>query len=202
MTEEDLRRKVARNLAYYRRQMGLTQTELSERINYSDKSVSKWERAEGIPDLYVLTQLADIFCVSVEDLLADTVRRRRIANPRQRIVITMLAVGLAWLVATVAFVALAIVFPTGKLNWLSFIVAIPVSAVILVVFACLWGNLLHRFLSVSLLEWGFTVTLHLSLSLSITPQNVALVYIACGALQVMTVLWFVLVRTRHQALRM
>ena len=69
MTEEDLRRKVARNLAYYRRQMGLTQTELSERINYSDKSVSKWERAEGIPDLYVLTQLADIFCVSVEDLL-------------------------------------------------------------------------------------------------------------------------------------
>ena len=47
----------------------MTQLELAERLNFSDKAVSKWERAESMPDVYTIKQLADLFQVSVDDLL-------------------------------------------------------------------------------------------------------------------------------------
>ena len=103
MTEANLRALLAKNLAHYRRQSGLTQSELSERINYSDKSVSKWERGEGMPDVYVLTQLADIFGITINDLLADTPKPLPSNRSRQHVVIVLLSVGLVWLCATIAY---------------------------------------------------------------------------------------------------
>ena len=44
MTEENMRKTIAGNIAKYRKQLGMTQIDLSEKINYSDKSISKWER--------------------------------------------------------------------------------------------------------------------------------------------------------------
>ena len=58
--EEALRRRIAENITYYRKQNGDTQAELAEKLNYSDKSVSKWERAEGTPDVYILSQIASL----------------------------------------------------------------------------------------------------------------------------------------------
>lgn len=39
-----MRKTIAGNIAKYRKQLGMTQIDLSEKINYSDKSISKWER--------------------------------------------------------------------------------------------------------------------------------------------------------------
>lgn len=44
MTEEMIKHTIAENISGYRKNAGMTQSELSEKINYSDKSVSKWER--------------------------------------------------------------------------------------------------------------------------------------------------------------
>ena len=68
ITEEQLKKNFAARLAGYRRLAGLTQLELAEKLNYSDKSISKWERGEGLPDLYVVSQLADLFNITVNDL--------------------------------------------------------------------------------------------------------------------------------------
>ena len=51
--EKNQQELLAKNLAYYRKASGLTQLELAEKFNYSDKSVSKWERGEGFPDVFV-----------------------------------------------------------------------------------------------------------------------------------------------------
>ena len=48
-----MRKTIAGNIAKYRKQLGMTQIDLSEKINYSDKSISKWERGDGIPDVEV-----------------------------------------------------------------------------------------------------------------------------------------------------
>ena len=56
----EINEKIAQNLAYYRKAAGLTQAELAQKINYSDKSVSKWESGGGVPDVYILMQLADL----------------------------------------------------------------------------------------------------------------------------------------------
>ena len=55
MTENEFNGKIAENLAFYRRLNGLTQAELADCLSYSDKSVSKWERGNGIPG--VLSEL-------------------------------------------------------------------------------------------------------------------------------------------------
>ena len=65
----DLKGIIAKNIIDLRRQNGMTQAELAERLNYSDKAVSKWERGESVPDIAVLKSIADIFSVTVDFLI-------------------------------------------------------------------------------------------------------------------------------------
>ena len=67
----DIKENLAQNLAYYRKGVALTQAELAEKLNYSDKAVSKWERGESVPDLYVLKQLADFYGVTIDSLISE-----------------------------------------------------------------------------------------------------------------------------------
>lgn len=193
-TEQELREHLARNLTYYRRKAGFTQTELAERINYSDKSVSKWERGDGLPDVYVLTRLADIFDVTVGDLLSEKIRKGAPGGKRQKAIITLLAVGLVWLCAMTAFFFGKIFAPDADLLWMVFIGAIPVSAIVLIVLSHLWWRLWLRVLSVSVLIWGATLTIHLPLQV----ENITLIYILAGVLQVLVCLWYLLVYSRRK----
>ena len=69
MNQENVKQLIADNITYYRKKAGMTQAELAEKINYSDKAVSKWERGEGVPDVYVLCVMAEIFGISTDALL-------------------------------------------------------------------------------------------------------------------------------------
>ena len=71
MQINDFRLTVAGNLIALRTKCGLTQAELGAKLNYSDKSISKWERGESVPDAYTLTKLAEIYGVSVDYILSD-----------------------------------------------------------------------------------------------------------------------------------
>lgn len=193
MEEKELRQVIAKKIAFYRRQLNLTQAELADKINYSDKSISKWERGEGLPDIYVLTLLADIYGVSVNDLVSDEIPQVvTISNPKKKYIIPLLSVGLVWLVATVVFFALKVTAPAVGLAYLSFIFAIPVSFIILIVFTSLWFNLLCRFLSVSGLIWSLTSCIYITAVL-LAPakvENMYLIYIVAAVIQVLTMLWF------------
>ena len=68
---EDLKQIVAANIIALRTNLELTQAELGEKLNYSDKSISKWERGEAIPDVRVLKEMAQIFGVTVDYLIND-----------------------------------------------------------------------------------------------------------------------------------
>ena len=70
MELSDLKLIAASNLINLRTAHGMTQAELGAKLNYSDKTISKWERGEAIPDAYVLVQLAELFGVTVNDLLS------------------------------------------------------------------------------------------------------------------------------------
>ena len=66
---EELKMIIAGNIGQLRRDAGITQLDLAEHLNYSDKAVSKWERGESIPDIVTLKAIADRFSVSVDYLL-------------------------------------------------------------------------------------------------------------------------------------
>ena len=71
MDDEKLKLQIGSNIASYRKRANLTQAGLAEKLNYSDKAVSKWERGESVPDVITLVQLASQFDITVNDLLAD-----------------------------------------------------------------------------------------------------------------------------------
>ena len=163
---EDLKHIIAHNLSELRRSASMTQIDLAERLHYSDKAVSKWERGESIPDVGVLKEIADLFGVPVDYLLTEehTAPREDVPAGRQhrRAVVTLLSVALVWLIATVVFVILGMVLPGLRGEWLAFVYAVPVSAIVLLVFNSLWGRRRRNYGIVSVLVWGLLLSAFLT----------------------------------------
>lgn len=190
--DEKVKRILASNIASYRKESNLTQSELAEKIFYSDKSVSKWERAEGVPDICVLVMLADLFGVTVNDLLSEKHKKSKHVAPKlKHVIVTLMSIGLVWLVATVVFFVIKIAAPTLAKAWLTFIYAIPVTFIVSFVFSSLWHTIVSRFLSLSGIIWGIALALDVTFSI----QNMFLIYPIAGALQVLVILWFLLKTT-------
>lgn len=186
MNELEFKKIVSENLQYYRKLKNLTQLELAEAINYSDKSISKWERGESLPDLFILTEIAKLYGITLNDLVSP--KKVKPAKKKNKILITLIAVGLVWLVATVAFVFLNILFPDFKKEYLTFIYAIPISMVVLLVFSNIWGNKIHVFIALSILYWSIA----LSISLSLSHEKIWLIFIIAIPLQIITIFWLLL----------
>ena len=188
-----LKNIIAQNIAQLRRENNMTQLELAEKLNYSDKAISKWERGESIPDVAVLKNIADIFLVSVDYLLEEVHKKpvqpaaRTTTRRRRRGVITWLGVLLVWMVATIAFVTLQLIF-TAKINaWLTFVWAVPVSAVVWLIMNSVWFNRRRNYLIVTVLMWTVLAAAHITLL--VVGVNVWLIYLLGIPAQVIIFLW-------------
>lgn len=69
--KRDLGQILSSRIAEERKKAGFTQAGLAERLGYSDKSISKWERGDGIPDVFCLKRMAELFGVTVDSLLTE-----------------------------------------------------------------------------------------------------------------------------------
>lgn len=185
VSEEQLKKYFSNNLCHYRKALGLTQIDLAEKLNYSDKSVSKWERGDGLPDLVVTKQIADIFGLTVNDLIAEK-PKRRLMTTRNKTVITLLSIGLVWLAATVVFFLCKIISPATDFWWMTYIYAIPVSAIVGVVFSNIWWKKPHLFASITVLIWSCALCIMLTVNVS----NIYLIFIVAAVLQILTMLGF------------
>lgn len=157
--------KIAKNLIYYRKAAGLTQAELAERINYSDKSVSKWEQGNAVPDIYILLRLSKLYKVTLNELVGEDPPPPAITQRKKtglHLLIMLLSCGIVWLVATFAFAILQFVAP-GGVWWLCFLYALPVCAILLIVYGGIWKYRALNFISVSLLVWTAITCLYLTL---------------------------------------
>ncbi len=165
--EQQLEQTVAANLTELRRARGWTQAELAEKINYSDKSVSKWERGDGLPDLKVMTQLAALYGVSL-DMLVRTNTTEEIQKSQKpkgrltlRIITELLAVSIVFLIATVLYV---LFYPTGVPRlWVLFIWAAPLSLALVAWFNIRWHYRVCAIVFASLLLWSFLTALYFQL---------------------------------------
>jgi len=187
---EELKITIAKNIQQLRKNMGLTQIGLAERLNYSDKAVSKWERGESLPDIAVIKELADLFGVSVDYLLSDSHDLPEMALStkkmirKNRLIITLLATAMVWLLATIAFVVLGILLPDLQKTWMAYVVAVPVSCVVLLVFNSIWGRAKYLFIIISVLIWSVLATLYLVLNIA----NIWLIFVVGIPAQVMVIL--------------
>jgi len=162
---DDLKDIVAKNLTNLRKANKITQLELAEKLNYSDKAISKWERGESLPDVVTLKQLADMYGVNVDYILneqtEDTVAKYRIPFPElnNKLIITILACLSAWTLAAILYINFYIIF--GLHIWIVWIWALPVTSIILIIFSSIWGKKIHIIASTSLLIWTLLLGLYI-----------------------------------------
>lgn len=195
MEEAELRDRIARNLVNYRKLNGYTQADIAQRINYSDKSVSKWERGEGVPDVFVLMQLANLYEIAIGELIGESGEAETpplTGQARTRRYILLMAVGLVWLAAALAYFLFAVLAPGGGDWWLAFVYALPVTAVVLTVLANVWQyTYRYRLIVSSGIIWGVALSLHLTFRYTI---HIALIYLVAAIFQGVWILWHKFIR--------
>ncbi len=192
----------AANLAALRKSAGMTQLELAEKLNYSDKAVSKWERGESIPDIAVLMQIAELFGVTVDYLMTDMSeapadkgaipekqKHRWLAN---RILIMAIAVAGIWVVAVLLFVVLKIFLPDLAKSWLCFVYPVPISCITLFVLNCIWGKKWFGYILISIFIWTVLALIYLQAY----PKANWMIFLVGVPLQVITVLASGIVKTK------
>ena len=118
MNEQMIKETIAKNIVTYRKHCNLTQAQLAEKINYSDKAVSKWERGEGVPDTMVMIKLCEIFGVTLNDLISEGKKEPVKHSNRNRVIVSILSALLVWLVAVIAFVLIIAISPNNEFAWL------------------------------------------------------------------------------------
>ncbi len=186
---ENLSYVLAKNIAVFRRNAKLTQAELAEKLNFSDKSVSKWERGDGMPDLAVLMQMCEIFGVTLNDMVNENpVEVKPKDNVRHNhLLISLMSVVGVWLLATCAFVICLLASGGSSTGgWISFIIAIPTSFIVLVVFSSIWGSKWQLFAFITSLIWSSIMAICVC-----TPAPWTIVLIGIPA-QIIAVLAFLL----------
>lgn len=166
--EKDLKEIVAQNIFYLRTINHMTQFELGEQLNYSDKAVSKWERAESIPDAYVLKRISQLFNVSVDYILTEHSEQDEKVEPpptktkgRRRTLILNIAMVSVVTVALLTFVILA--NATGKYIWQIFIYMLPVMSIVGLVLSSVWKRTISIFMFLSSLVWSIPTTVYFAI---------------------------------------
>lgn len=169
---QDIKFTIAKNIQKLRQEKGMTQLELAEKLNYSDKTVSKWERGESLPDIVVLKTIADLFEVTLDYLVEEEHRGIPVTKEmmdrnyrRNCYIITGTSIFIVALTATLIYVILAMIFPGTTYPWLCYAYAIPAALIVWLVFNSIWFNPRKNFMIVSLLVWSLLLALYLTFSM-------------------------------------
>ena len=203
MNDEKLRLQLGANIATYRKSLGLTQAKLAQQLNYSDKAVSKWERGESIPDVVTLVQLAELFNITVNDLIADPdelpggggkveqalekVVEKHLKRKANKSIILKLSSVLVWLVAMLLFVVFSSI--GIEKSWLAFIFAIPADAIVLLSLRSAWRDFRWNKTLISVIMWGGLLSLYMTL-LALGHWNVWRLFLLGIPGQAAILLWF------------
>lgn len=208
MDGEKLKNQIGANIAAYRKRANLTQAGLAEKLNYSDKAVSKWERGDSVPDVLTLVQLAEQFGVTVNDLLEDPnalpadsgsnlekamerVVEKTLKRKADKNIILMLSALLVWGVALLIYVVVSSFgMPNG---WVPFFYALPITAIVLLSLRSAWRDFRWNRALISVIMWGCLLSFHVTFVVFF-HVNVWRVFLLGIPGQLAILLWFRLFR--------
>jgi transcriptional regulator with XRE-family HTH domain len=207
MNDEKLKKQIGDNIASYRKRLRLTQAGLAEKLNYSDKAVSKWERAESVPDVLTLAALAEVLGVTVNDLLADPnelpeetgavqqamgrVVEKTLKRKADKRIILSLSSILVWFVALFVYVVVSSLDIPN--SWLAFFYAVPANAIVLLSLRSAWHDFRWNQILISAIMWGSVASVYATL-LVLGGWNVWRIFLLGIPGQIAILLWFRLFR--------
>ena len=208
MNDEKLKKQIGANITAYRKRLGLTQAGLAEKLNYTDKAVSKWERAESVPDVLTLAALAEVLGITVNDLLTDPnelpeqtgavqqamerVVEKTLKRKADKKIILGLSSVLVWSVALLTYVIFSSLDFAN--SWLAFFYAVPANAIVLLSLRSAWHDFRWNRALISTIMWGTMASLYATL-LVLGGWNVWRLFLLGIPGQAAILLWFRLFRS-------
>lgn len=189
----DIKYIVAKNISNLRVLNNMTQAELGEKLNYSDKTISKWERGDSIPDVAVLYEIAKLFGVSLDYFVKEeNINRKTLENKKKRSrynrrAIVWICEIVAFALALLAFVVTSLIFAKATFKWLYFIYALPAALIVRLVFNSIWFNPKKNYLIISELMWSILIAVQLSFLYF--GKNILLIYLLGVAGQIIIFIW-------------
>lgn len=203
---DDLKTIVGKNLTALRKQAKLTQIELAEKFNYTDKAVSKWEQGATLPDLDTLKQLAEFYGVSIDYLTEEKNIKNPQYNPKaerivliNRITIACLLSSIIWMVAVIIFVYPLLFKGTTKPYWPVFLWAVPVNCILILILNRLFfrSTKLTFLISWSVFLWILLAAIHLHFTFFVEAgYNLWLIYMIGVPAQAVIILWYILKKNK------
>lgn len=188
---ENIKEIIAKNLVELRKGHKMTQQALAEKLNYTDKAISRWEHAETLPDIETLCRICDIYGVKFEYLLQKEQPKNRAKNPNikkegigGKIITTLIAISTVWLIVTVLYALM-----WQKEPWTLFIWALPATA--LVAGICnyfFFGSKIYRIISSSFFVWLTLLTVYIEL-LTRNSDNIWSIFIIGIPVQAILILF-------------
>lgn len=171
---EKLNKIVANNLINLRKMNGLTQNDFASKLNYSNKTISKWELGYAIPNVETLKDIADYYGVSVDYFLVD----HEIKNGQTEVIKTfqyrlamMLLIDVFFLAGSAVAYVIGVSFTSAQI-WPSFIYAAAFSCFFnAIVVDKWWHNRLVTEIFASLTVWGLLFAIYFTLLTSNITYN-------------------------------
>lgn len=192
MIIQDVKENVANNLILLRKAKGMTQADVAKELNYSDKSVSKWEHADSLPDISILSALAEMYGVTLdflvygnaeEELKGEEKKDNKNVERQNRIVVMCMSVTAVFLIAVIAFVYS--IWEANFIFWQAFVWAIPVSSIVLLRYQHKWiKNKTFETVLASVLIWSLIT----AVCLQFTKYQLWLCYIVGIPIQIIILL--------------
>lgn len=177
---KDVSKTLGQNIANLRKARGLTQGQLAERFNYTDKAISKWEHGDVCPDVNTLTELADFFGVTTdymihyhaEEAIMEDHSKDPAAIRRNRIIMTALVSVFFWTLAAVIFSGYAVTHVSVEgnkayqLGSIAFAWAVPLTLFTIWVYNKRYGKPKVRLPLLIALSWASALAFYLTYGLA------------------------------------
>lgn len=184
---KDIKQIIADNLISLRKKHNLTQNELATKLNYSDNTISRWERAEITPSVESLQAISEIYNVPLEFLIKENIKENIKLDDKthriKRLATILLCVSLVWFMAIIAFFYAETFFSLSL--WTLFIWAVPASCMVLLFFNKYLINQIFQFVISTIGIW----TLLLSFYLQFLQYNMYLIFFIGVPAQVALCIW-------------
>ncbi len=193
---DEIKTAVAKNISALRTAAGLTQAQLAEKLHYSDKAVSKWERGDSVPEIGTLKAIADLFCVDLDYLVTTEHKTKHDINIKTQFdknllenhsIITGISILIVWFAALFIYVLTDIISSGVHNHWISFVYAVPVTMVVWLVFNSVWFKKKTNFLIISFLMWSVLAAIHITFL--IYGVNIYKIYAFGIPGQIVIILW-------------
>ena len=198
MDSEKLKLQIGNNISAFRKRCGMTQADLADKLNYTDKAVSKWERGESVPDVVTLVQIAELFGIGMDELIHKTdavAAPKEPSAPKRQVnktVIQMLVSILVWFVALFVYVVLSSM--NVSKSWIGFVYAVPANAIVLLSLRSAWRKFGLNVMLISAIVWGTLLSFYLTM-LIFTGYNIWKLFLLGILGQAAVLLWFRLFRS-------